>query len=378
LVWDGVNVTSGAPLFLSHRPRMVINSPVPIAGTYSAVGAAFGATVSVPGVTAGVTLVTDGVAPPNDACQAITNAGAIAGKIALIDRGLCNFEGCRGAGGRRGGGDHHEQRAGLPPTIRPALIRRHDSGDRDLPGGQQRSRRISRPRGVTVGGHPTLLSGADATGKRSLFAPSTFSAGSSVSHWDVSLTPNALMEPFINPDLHDQVDLARDLFKDLGWNPATPVALALFTAEGRMDGIFLRWFFSDGHRRGHARAGRASRGAMEPDRDRARDGSRVHDRARRIGGIGASLLVSTHGHGPRGPQRAVRHHLGSSSRIRALSLRRDAESDVERFVGDVPDRRAGVRALVGHRCQWPQNPYVAGRHASARRVHTHVGWTHRS
>jgi hypothetical protein len=35
----------------------------------------------------------------------------------------------------------------------------------------------------------------------------------------VSLTPNALMEPFINDDLNaaDTVDLTPALFKDVGW-----------------------------------------------------------------------------------------------------------------------------------------------------------------
>jgi hypothetical protein len=48
-----------------------------------------------------VTLVTDaGGANPNDACQAITNAGAIAGKIALIDRRQLQLH-AQGGGPRR-------------------------------------------------------------------------------------------------------------------------------------------------------------------------------------------------------------------------------------------------------------------------------------
>jgi hypothetical protein len=42
-----------------------------------------------------------------------------------------------------------------------------------------------------------------------------------VSHWDVSATPNLLMEPAINPDLTDSVDLTSALFKDIGWLPHT-------------------------------------------------------------------------------------------------------------------------------------------------------------
>jgi len=249
LVWDGVNVTSGAASFLSHRPRMTVNAPAPIAGVYSAVGAAFGAALTVPGVTAGVTLVTDaGGANPNDACQAITNAGAIAGKIALIDRGNCNFTPKAAAAQAAGAvaviivnnaaGLPPDPMAGSDPTITIPVIGISQADGNTLKANLATAN-------VTVGGHPTLLSGADNTGKPFMFAPSVFSPGSTVSHWDISLSPNALMEPFINSDLHDQVDLTRNLFRDLGWNPATPVALALFTAEGRMDGIFLRWFFSD-------------------------------------------------------------------------------------------------------------------------------------
>jgi hypothetical protein len=46
-------------------------------------------------------------------------------------------------------------------------------------------------------------------------------SGSSVSHWDVSASPNLLMEPNINDDLTLSVvpplDLTLTLLKDLGW-----------------------------------------------------------------------------------------------------------------------------------------------------------------
>jgi hypothetical protein len=40
-----------------------------------------------------------------------------------------------------------------------------------------------------------------------------------VSHFDVTLTPNALMEPAINADLTSSVDLTVPLFRDIGWIP---------------------------------------------------------------------------------------------------------------------------------------------------------------
>jgi hypothetical protein len=50
-----------------------------------------------------------------------------------------------------------------------------------------------------------------------LYAPNPLQGGSSISHWDVSATPNLLMEPFTSHDVSGSVDLTRDLFEDLGW-----------------------------------------------------------------------------------------------------------------------------------------------------------------
>lgn len=70
---------------------------------------------------------------------------------------------------------------------------------------------------VTMGLNPALKAGADSNGRPFLYAPNPFASGSSVSHWDVTLSPNALMEPAINSDLHNTIDLAHGLFVDIGW-----------------------------------------------------------------------------------------------------------------------------------------------------------------
>lgn len=70
---------------------VTINSPAIIAGTYSAVPAAFGPPADPP-ITGDVVLVDDGSGTTSDGCQTpFTNAAAVAGNIALIDRGTCNF-----------------------------------------------------------------------------------------------------------------------------------------------------------------------------------------------------------------------------------------------------------------------------------------------
>jgi hypothetical protein len=50
-----------------------------------------------------------------------------------------------------------------------------------------------------------------------LYAPFTFSSGSSVSHWTPDASPNLLMEPVINPNLDRQLDLTLTQMKDIGW-----------------------------------------------------------------------------------------------------------------------------------------------------------------
>ncbi len=74
-------------------PSLTINAPAGAAGNYLAGGAAFGPAPS--GQTAAIVVASDpsDAAGPltTDGCSALTNAAAIAGNIALIDRGTCGF-----------------------------------------------------------------------------------------------------------------------------------------------------------------------------------------------------------------------------------------------------------------------------------------------
>ncbi len=62
-----------------------------------------------------------------------------------------------------------------------------------------------------------LTSARDGEGRVELFAPSTFSSGSSVSHFSTVATPNLLMEPNINTGIPLTLDLTRQLMRDIGW-----------------------------------------------------------------------------------------------------------------------------------------------------------------
>jgi hypothetical protein len=72
-----------------------VNAPAGIFGFYVAGTAAFGTTPPPGGVPGNVVLaldLADGAGPSTtDACSALTNAAAVAGNIALVDRGTCDF-----------------------------------------------------------------------------------------------------------------------------------------------------------------------------------------------------------------------------------------------------------------------------------------------
>jgi hypothetical protein len=63
-----------------------------------------------------------------------------------------------------------------------------------------------------------LVNGRDTeNGRVMLFTPATFQGGSSVSHWSTAASPNLLMEPSINPGLPINLDLTRQMMRDIGW-----------------------------------------------------------------------------------------------------------------------------------------------------------------
>lgn len=81
--------------FTTPIPVLTINAPENIAGDYAAAGAAFGPPLTAAGLTGDVVLgldPADSAGPSTtDACSPLTNASAVAGNIALVDRGTCAF-----------------------------------------------------------------------------------------------------------------------------------------------------------------------------------------------------------------------------------------------------------------------------------------------
>lgn len=75
-----------------------------------------------------------------------------------------------------------------------------------------------------------MTPGSSSGGHLRLYAPSTYSDGSSVSHWDTVATPDLLMEPFIRSNPNGLTDLTTCVLRDMGWPGAhcadTKVAVA--------------------------------------------------------------------------------------------------------------------------------------------------------
>ena len=282
LAWSGPSTYFAAPGFLAAgRPRVRVLSPAGIAGSYAFAQAGFGGALTVGGVTGQVVLMEDGVAPINDGCEALSNAGALAGNIAMVDRGLCSFV-IKAAAAQAAGAT--------------ALVIVNNAAGIVVPGGSDPTITIpvvsiTQADGALIkaqlGGGVTMsldmdpvgLAGTDNAGRPLMYAPNPFASGSSVSHFDVSLTPNALMEPAINTSLSSDVDLTLNVFADIGWLDL-PVAtrLAFFMAEDRAEGIEVAWEFSDASDLQSLSLERASEqvGPWEPvSADYSTDGSRT-------------------------------------------------------------------------------------------------------
>jgi hypothetical protein len=237
LVWSGETVTQAVPAVLElGNPRVDVLSPAAIARTYQFGTAAFGAPLGSPNVIDPVVAAQDAAnatgASTTDGCSALTNAAAIAGNIALVERGSCTFA-LKARNATNAGAsavviyNNAANADAAPPemsddgingqfvTIPAAGLRRSDGLGilSQLGGGVTAALRVD----------PNVRAGADPEGRARLYAPNPLVGGSSVSHYDSVASRNLLMEPFINPDLTHEVsapdDLTHELFLDIGWFP---------------------------------------------------------------------------------------------------------------------------------------------------------------
>ncbi|MGA7990653.1 MAG: PA domain-containing protein [Thermoanaerobaculia bacterium] len=232
VVWNGANVTAAVPgVLASGTPLLHVSSPSAIAGNYPVGTAAFGPPLSSPGISGGVVQALDpaDAAGPTafDACSPLTNGAAVAGKIALVDRGTCGFivkvKNAQNAGAvavlvaDNVAGGPPAGLGGADPTITIPSVRI------TLADGNTIKAQLGAGVTATLGVDLSVRAGADALNRALLYTPNPVQSGSTISHWDTSAFPNQLMEPAINGDLTHSVmppqDLTLPLFRDIGWFP---------------------------------------------------------------------------------------------------------------------------------------------------------------
>lgn len=237
LAWTGPNAVAGAAL-LKPTPVIRIASPAP-GGSRNVdyAPASFGPPPSNPGSLGALAVVGTQPGETGPGCDAFdsANRAAVAGKVALISRGTCGFavkvKNAQNAGAlavliaNNVGGDAPALGGSDPgisipavgisladgTTLRAAVAAAVPYGSRGKAGSVS----------ATLGSDASRLAGADSRGRPLLYTPNPLVGGSSVSHWDVSASPNLLMEPAINADLSKTLvpprDLTVPLLKDLGW-----------------------------------------------------------------------------------------------------------------------------------------------------------------
>ncbi|HEY9238042.1 MAG TPA: PA domain-containing protein [Burkholderiaceae bacterium] len=220
VVWSGAKVTAAAPLVLG--PYQGIRLTGTLSKELEFGTASFGAAPDATNFKGAIVVGNDSTGSSLGCVAPLTSA--VAGKVALMDRGVCGFAVKA----------KNAQLAGAT-----AVIIANNAGGAAIPlGGTDVT--------VTV---PTIgISAADGAAIKAalpgvnveffsdasrlagttdglvrLYAPTAVIPGSSISHYDVVASPNLLMEPSITTDLRSarNLDLTPALMQDIGWQIET-------------------------------------------------------------------------------------------------------------------------------------------------------------
>ncbi|HEX9160206.1 MAG TPA: PA domain-containing protein [Thermoanaerobaculia bacterium] len=223
LVWDGPSTNTFGNDVLDKVTFLTITGGAGPAQSFDFGTASFGDPATPALFNGTVVAATSGDGSATDGCTAFTNGGAVSGRIALVDRGNCNFT-VKAANAQAAGAralivvDDGRATCGVPPgmggsdgsiTIPTISVTQPD--------GTAIRNRLATGATAALRVDPSTMAGANNTGHLKLYAPCTLEQGSSVFHWDVSATPNLLMEPAINDDLGHGVDLTINQLIDMGW-----------------------------------------------------------------------------------------------------------------------------------------------------------------
>jgi hypothetical protein len=236
LSWNGANVTANVPNVLSPgTPELTATAPASIANNYLIGVAQFGPPLPASGLSGEVMPVVDQANGTGLACAPLSglNAMAVNGKIALVDRGTCNFtekvKNAQNAGAigvmvvDNVAGSPPPDLPGVDPTVTIPSVRLTLADGATFKNALRFRSRTKSGVFVTMRLNLAIYAGADPLGRMLMYTPQPFNGGSSVSHFDASARPNQLMEPAFNRDLTHSVtppqDLTFPLMRDLGWNP---------------------------------------------------------------------------------------------------------------------------------------------------------------
>ena len=223
LVWVGALTTRNARRNLLSRPLVRTLHPRALRRSDTDTQAAsFGRPLRAnAGIRGDLMLADDGVDIGSDACEPLQNR--VRRKIVLIDRGGCAFTtkvlNAQMAGARGALIANNLPEGPAPMGGFNSRIRIPSAGITHAAGEAFKAELASTAIEVRLIGDRKLLSGADDNGYVRLYAPNPVEPGSSKSHFDVSATPNLLMEPFVTPNLKSRMsfDLGDDLLYDVGW-----------------------------------------------------------------------------------------------------------------------------------------------------------------
>jgi hypothetical protein len=231
LVWSGDEVRQALAQFLSAVTTLTITEPSAVARNYDIGLASFGSDASKTALSGRVVAVADAAdatgSSPTDGCTTLTNASAVNGNIALVDRGNCTFvlkaQNAQAAGATGLIVVDNTRTSCVPPGMGGT-----DDGSVTIPvvsisasDGDALKFQLSAQAQVrgTLRVDPAQRAGASQDGYVRLYAPCTIEPGSSTHHFDVVASPNLLMEPSINSDLLHGLDLTLYQLFDIGWQP---------------------------------------------------------------------------------------------------------------------------------------------------------------
>ncbi|MFL6247483.1 MAG: PA domain-containing protein [Thermoanaerobaculia bacterium] len=239
VVWDGASVRSYLNRYLQPTTFMAITEPSVLARNVDLGFADFGAQVTSTGLSGKLVRVTDAANTDgpsvNDGCTAFTNADAIHGNVAVVDRGGCTFAikarnaQAAGATGVIIADRSESYSADNPPTcLPPGMTANGTGGDVTIPvisiginDANALRAQFTANATVTVSGavrsDSSQLAGT-RDGYVRLYVPCTDNPGSSLHHWDTVASPSLLMEPYVNADLLHGVDLTQFILLDMGWS----------------------------------------------------------------------------------------------------------------------------------------------------------------